>query len=239
MNLIQNQFSKNAKTYSDYNFIQNLVSKELISQISDKPKNILDIGCGTGAIYRNIDWEIENFIGVDFSEKMLETHPKNKNITLFFQDFNNLDIELLKKQRFDRIISSSALQWASNLEQTFYDISKLEIPISFAIFTSGTFKTLHKTAGIKSPLKNIDEVKDVANKYFQADFKILNYKLEFETVLDIFKYIKKSGVSGGKKKLSFQETKKLMKNYPVKYLEFEIILFNNSVSPKKIMNFCD
>ena len=227
MNPIQNQFSKNAKTYSDYNFIQNLVSKELISQISDKPKNILDIGCGTGAIYKNIDWKIENFIGVDFSEKMLETHPKNKNITLFFQDFNNLDIELLKKQRFNRIISSSALQWASNLDKTFSDIAKLETPLSFAIFTSGTFKTLHKIAGIKSPLKSADEVQEMANNYFQANFTILNYKLEFDTVLDIFKYIKKSGVSGGKKQLTFQETKKLMKSYPVKFLEFEILLFNN------------
>jgi len=227
VNPIQNQFSKNAKTYSDYNFIQNLVSKELISQISDKPKNILDIGCGTGAIYKNIDWKIENFIGVDFSEKMLETHPKNKNITLFFQDFNNLDIELLKKQRFDRIISSSALQWASNLDKTFSDIAKLETPLSFAIFTSGTFKTLHKIAGIKSPLKSADEVQEMANNYFQANFTILNYKLEFDTVLDIFKYIKKSGVSGGKKQLTFQETKKLMKSYPVKFLEFEILLFNN------------
>jgi len=227
VNPIQNQFSKNAKTYSDYNFIQNLVSKELISQISDKPKNILDIGCGTGAIYKNIDWKIENFIGVDFSEKMLETHPKKKNITLFFQDFNNLDIELLKKQRFNRIISSSALQWASNLDKTFSDIAKLETPLSFAIFTSGTFKTLHKIAGIKSPLKSADEVQEMANNYFQANFTILNYKLEFDTVLDIFKYIKKSGVSGGKKQLTFQETKKLMKSYPVKFLEFEILLFNN------------
>lgn len=226
MNPIQNQFSKNANSYSDYNFIQNSVAKKLIAKIQDFPQNILDIGCGTGAIYKNIAWKIENFIGVDFSEKMLENHPQNQNTTLFFQDFNSLDIELLQKQRFDRITSSSALQWSQDLDKTFSDISKLNTKISFAIFTSGTFRTLHKTAGINSPLRNIDEVKELGAKFFKVEMEILKYKMEFPNSLEIFKYIKKSGVSGGEKKLNFRETKNLIKDYPIKYLEFEILLLH-------------
>jgi len=43
----------------------------------------------------------------------------------------------------------------------------------------------------------------------------------------MFKYIKKSGVSGGEKKLSYKEIKKLINNYPLNYLEFEILVLKN------------
>lgn len=39
----------------------------------------------------------------------------------------------------------------------------------------------------------------------------------------MFKYIKKSGVSGGEKQLSYKETKQLMHTYPLSYLEFEVL----------------
>jgi len=37
--------------------------------------------------------------------------------------------------------------------------------------------------------------------------------LEFENIEKIFQYIKRSGVSGGKQKLSYRQIKNLMKNY--------------------------
>jgi malonyl-CoA O-methyltransferase len=36
-------------------------------------------------------------------------------------------------------------------------------------------------------------------------------------------YIKKSGVSGGEKKLTYKQVKNLIKNYPLDYLEFEVL----------------
>jgi malonyl-CoA O-methyltransferase len=39
----------------------------------------------------------------------------------------------------------------------------------------------------------------------------------------MFRYIKQSGVSGGERKLSYTQTKQLMENYPLKYLEFEVL----------------
>jgi malonyl-CoA O-methyltransferase len=38
----------------------------------------------------------------------------------------------------------------------------------------------------------------------------------------MFKYIKQSGVSGSRKVLGYKQTKKLMREYPVNYLEFEV-----------------
>jgi malonyl-CoA O-methyltransferase len=39
----------------------------------------------------------------------------------------------------------------------------------------------------------------------------------------MFKYIKKSGVSGGEKRLGYKEMKVLMELYPLNYLEFEVL----------------
>jgi len=226
-NLIKNQFSKNAKTYDDFNIIQAKVIEKLMQFIINKPLNILDIGCGTGTLYKSINWELEKFVGLDFSQEMLDKHPNDSKTILLCKNFNNPEsFEELKIYNFNRVVSSSSLQWADNLDSVFYNISKLNTPISFAIFTSGTFKTLHKVASINSPLRTEDEIKNLSEKYFDANFELLNYQLAFPSVRSMFQYIKKTGVSGGENKLNYKELRQLMKEYPLDYLEFEVLIIN-------------
>jgi len=97
------------------------------------------------------------------------------------------------------------------LDDVFKNIVSLNAPVALAIFTANTFKTLNKTAGLKPLLRSRKEI-----------VEIVEYKLEFESVRDIFRYIKKSGVSGSRRLLSYKETKRLMQEYPFNYLEFEV-----------------
>jgi malonyl-CoA O-methyltransferase len=39
----------------------------------------------------------------------------------------------------------------------------------------------------------------------------------------MLRYIKQSGVSGGKRQLSYKDIKNLLDNYPLDYLEFEVL----------------
>jgi malonyl-CoA O-methyltransferase len=55
----------------------------------------------------------------------------------------------------------------------------------------------------------------------------VEYELTFESVDEIFTYIKKSGVSGGRNALSYKQMKNLMKEYPSKTLEFEVLFARN------------
>jgi len=224
---VQNEFSQNAKDYNTYNIIQTKVIEELLTQLSDKPTSLLDIGCGRGGIYKSISWPIEKFIGVDFAQGMLDLHPTEANIELFINDFNDIDsLNVFEQYSFDRIISSSSLQWANDLDQTLKKISTLKTPITFAIFTSGTFKTLYKTASIPPLLRSADEVIEIAKKYFDAEYKVLNYRLNFDSVRQMFQYMKKSGVGGGRNILTYMQMKMLMNEYPLGYLEFEIVLLH-------------
>ena len=225
---ISTEFSKNASNYNNLNEIQNLVVEKLLSLVDSKPQFILDLGCGSGALCKSIDWEYKKFIGVDFAPGMLELHPKSSFIESIYGNFNDqILFDNLITNSYDCIFSASALQWADNLEETFKNIKKLDAPIALAIFSSNTFATLNKTASIPSLLKSANEIKVLQEKYFDADFEIVNYKLEFKSVRDMFKYIKRSGVSGSRSVLSFKEMKNLMNNYPLTYLEFEVIFLTS------------
>jgi len=220
---ISTEFSKHAQEYGHLNTIQNYVIQKLLALQNKQPKKILDLGCGSGALCKSIDWKYEQFTGVDFAPGMLELHPKADNIESIYGNFNDKTLfDNLLVNQYDIIFSASALQWAENLETTFRYIKSLQAPVALAIFTSNTFKTLNKTAGLHSLLKSAEYIEVLQKKYFDAHFEIVTYKLEFESVRDMFSYIKRSGVSGSRKVLSFKETKNLMHTYPLSYLEFEV-----------------
>ena len=221
---ISSEFSKHAEDYNSYNIIQNKVIDKLLLHVEDEPRNILDLGCGNGSLCKAINWKYKHFTGVDFAPGMLELHPKSKKIECIYGDFNDKALfENLSTYKYDFIFSASALQWAEDLDLVFSNIKKLDTPIALAIFTSNTFKTLNKTADIKPLLRSADGVKRLQEKYFDAEFEVITYKLEFESTRDMFKYIKKSGVSGSRKVLDYKQSKKLLKEYPLDYLEFEVV----------------
>ncbi len=232
MNVIE-EFSRFANLYDRYNTIQSRVAKRLTSKIDIKDYNrILDIGCGSGLIYKNIIKSIKfnEFVALDFSKKMLDIHPTSKNIKKIYFDFNNReDFNTLKNSSYDFIISSSALQWSRDLDMTLKEISRLSNLFYFSIFTSGTFRTLHQIAGIKSPIYDKEYIEEVVNRYYISSFELINYRLKFSNIYEMLRYIKRSGVSGGKRQLSYLQIKDIIRNYPLNYLEFEV-LFIKAIS---------
>ncbi len=220
---VSSEFSKYASHYGSRNIIQNKVIDKLLSLVEQEPKNILDLGCGSGALCKKIIWDYKHFTGIDFATGMLELHPKSDKIESIYGNFNDEALfENLLTNEYDYIFSASALQWANDLELVFKHVKAFNAPIAFAIFTSNTFKTLNETAELKSLLRSADEINELQNKYFDGNFEIVNYRLEFESTREMFRYIKQSGVSGSRKVLDYKQTKNLMDKYPVNYLEFEV-----------------
>ncbi len=221
---VREEFSRFAAEYGIHNVIQTRVAEKLIADTTDRPRKVLDLGCGNGTLFSRIAWPLERFVGVDFSEEMLLRHPKGERIELVCGDFNDPSLFLrLGGERFDRVYSASALQWSHDLDGVFASIAALDAPVSLAIFTSGTFRTLHETAGLPPLLNSSEEVMGAAQRHFDAEFEIVRYALEFESVREMFRYIKRSGVSGGRRVLGVAQTKALMENYPLKLLEFEVL----------------
>ncbi len=221
---VKNEFSKYANEYKNHNIIQQLIAKSLVRDLEFQPKNILELGCGSGQVYKNISWDINFYIAIDFSKQMCALHPKAKNIQVKCFDFDSEEFfDFLKDKKYDIILSSSALQWSKNLPKLVKNLSLCSNKINAVLFTSNTFKSIHKIAQIKSPILSEKEIKSAFSKYFTCEFETLLYKLEFENKKELFSYIKKSGVSGGSSSLDFKMAKKLYKEYDLNYLEFEVV----------------
>jgi len=226
-NVIQ-EFSRFAHEYDTYNVIQAEVAKSLVEQLPNSHYNtIIDIGCGSGEVYKNLEKDscsFDHFVALDSSPEMLEIHPSSSKIDKICADFNRVQtFENVSLEYTPLVISSSALQWSKDLDFTLSEISKKSSQAYFAIFTSDTFKALHETAKITSPIYSETVLRETIEKYYRAKFELKKYKLHFESVREMFNYIKKSGVSGGEKQLTYKQTKQLMKRYPLDYLEFEVL----------------
>jgi malonyl-CoA O-methyltransferase len=225
---IVKEFSRFAHEYKKYNVIQKEVAQYLSTLIREKNyQHILDIGSGDGAVYKCLlEQKItyDTFTALDFSKEMLAIHPDSKNINKVYVDFNQtLSVSDLGREKFDLIVSASALQWSTDLNSTLKNTSKFSGEFCLALFTSGTFRTLHETAKINSPIYSLEEILEALERYFKFDYEVVNYVLNFESVHDMLHYIKKSGVSSGEKKLSYKGVKALMSDYPLRYLEFEVL----------------
>ncbi len=231
---VEKEFSKNAKNYNEYNIIQKQVAKKLISWLDTYPKKIIDLGCGCGEIYKLIDWELEYFVGIDISKTMCKLHPKSDKIKVLNANYeDDLFYEKnLKNNNFDIMISSSSLQWCNDIEKVIKNFSKISNQCAVSIFCKGTFKTIYKKASLKSFLPKYENVIKIFQKYYNIEFEIEKYKLYFSDNLSKFRYIKKSGVSGGERRLSYVDTKQLIQNYPFDYLEFEVLYIKGEkISP--------
>ncbi len=231
-NVIQ-EFSRFAHEYDTYNVIQAEVAKSLVAQLPNTHySTLIDIGCGSGEVYKNLEKNnvtFDHLMVLDSSQEMLEIHPSSKKIEKRCADFNRLEtFENLSLDPETLLLSSSALQWSKDLDFTLSEIAKKSPHAYFAIFTSNTFKTLHDTAKITSPIYSEDVLRSTIEKYYRATFELKKYKLHFESVREMFNYIKKSGVSGGEKQLTYKQTKQLMKSYPLDYLEFEVLFVKAS-----------
>ena len=222
---IKNEFNKNANLYGSYNIIQKEVAKDLISLINNKPKKILDIGCGDGEVYKNIHWKIDCFIGVDFAKNMCLCHPVLDNVKILNLDFNHQNsFDILSSYHFDTVISSSALQWAFDLGFVFKNIKKLAPHFVLSIFTADTFKELHNKLGIKSPIFTKKEIlKAVQTNLENTNILEKKYILNFDSTKDLLDYIKKSGVSSGTKLSSFKALRDIIKKNSIKQMSTEVI----------------
>jgi malonyl-CoA O-methyltransferase len=224
MTPVQEQFSKYAVEYNSNNIIQQIVSKALVREIVGKPQKILELGCGSGQVFRNIDFDFNYYKAIDFSKEMCQIHPTHKNVEVLALDFDTEEFhQNIKNEKYDLILSSSALQWSKDLTKIVKSLSRISDNLNMVLFTSNTFKTIFELTSTISPILDLKEIKKSFDKFYRCEYEVLNYKIEFKNKKNLFNYIKNSGVSGNKKTLSFEQAKHLYKNYNLGYLEFEVV----------------
>ncbi len=218
------EFRRFASDYGRYSLIQDRVAKALVSKIEKPFEKIVDLGCGSGGFFRAYEHPFTRYCAVDLAPQMLSLHPGGEGVQKLVGDFDDPRLySRLGEEDFDLLVSSSALQWSRNLDLALQRIAALGLPVALAVFTSGTFASLHSAAGTVSPIRSKEETVAAIERNFDAEIDILRYELYFSDRLSMLRYIKRSGVSGGRRQLTFAQTKKILQEYTLPYLEFEVV----------------
>lgn len=216
-------FSRNARTYDDHTRVQKGVARHLVQRIQESPQTIMDLGCGGGEVLKNIEWAFKSFVGVDSSVHMSASHPRSEHISILHDDFEAECLYEAYPQGFDLIISSSALQWAKDLTALFPKLARTSNAVALAIFTDKTFETLYALSGLKTFLPNAQALIELAQVHFECTTEIKTYRIVSKNTRELFGTIKRSGVSGGEKRLGVTQMRQLMREYPYDYLECEVV----------------
>ena len=178
---VKNEFSKYANQYNSHNIIQQIVAKSLVREMRGKPETILELGCGSGQIFKHIDWPIQRYKAIDFSQSMCDLHPKGENVVVECYDFDTPEfIDSIKNESYDLVLSSSALQWSKDLEKITKTLAHITKEINAVLFTSNTFKTIQKLSGNPSPILSEEAIKEAFSTHFECEFETIAYKLEFD-----------------------------------------------------------
>ncbi|MDR1451779.1 MAG: methyltransferase domain-containing protein [Helicobacteraceae bacterium] len=225
-NAATRRFDRFSKDYAKLNGLQTAIARELIDATRIRPKRVADLGCGDGAIYRQMPRSTECFVAIDASLSMLALHPSGLEVHKTLIDFNDakaLSSSLAALSPFDLIVSSCALQWAADLDATLKAVAPFGSRIAFAIFTDGALSLLRNLSGAKTPALSIDKAREIVARYFKARFWTKRYRVEFASKREMFAYIRKSGVGGGLARLGVADAKRMIAEYPSASLDYETL----------------
>lgn len=142
---VKRAFSKAAVHYDRLAALQQTIGFRLLKTIAhEKPKNILDIGMGTGLLTENLCAQFPNaeIVGLDFSDGMIEyARKKNPYFRIVQADARKLPF---KKNIFDMVISNLAYQWVDDLNGAFEKVFNVLKKGGVFYFSSFGPKTLEE-----------------------------------------------------------------------------------------------
>jgi len=143
-------FSKAALRYDKYAWFPQRASKRLLGFMPSslrRPMNILDIGCGTGAMVVNLSRRFKRarVIGLDLAYGMLRVAAgrKDRNGEVFLQA--DLDRLPFKNGMFEMVTSNLVYQRVSNLNRALKKVNRILIPggrLYISLAVDGTLREL-------------------------------------------------------------------------------------------------
>ncbi len=146
-NIIRQNFDRASITYSQYDDVQKKAAFDLVSKMMSvcpnlNPDKILDIGCGTGNLIREL-YKIfpqSAYHINDISASMLERTVKKFENKIDFKTIHG-DVERLNlRNNYDVIVSNMCLQWSDDLNLVIENLLKHTKILVFSCLLKDSFK---------------------------------------------------------------------------------------------------
>jgi len=205
--IIAKNFSRGAKNYDEFAFIQKIVAQKLCnfaaSYVKENSK-ILDLGSGTSFIAKQFsDKKNLQIFEIDLALDMLKSwDDRPSNIFPIQSDLEKLP---LKNNSFDIILSSFSLQWINDFEKNFSQFFSLLKPqgiFAFSLPVTGSLRELDS-----ANIFNFNELPAVENLtsalkksgFTEILFEQETLKQEFTKGSEALKSLKKIGANHAEK----------------------------------------
>jgi len=233
--IITENFSKNAANYDEHSEVQKKCAQILITSGGKKEKirNILEIGCGTGAytcLLRE-EYKQATIKAVDISAKMIRRARgkiSDKKVQFAVSDGE----KIFFKTKFDLITSNASFQWFSDIGRALRRFSELitdDGSLNFSIYGPGTFIELKKVFEIyfeqdqflsSDRFVPFEEIRHLLRQQFtKVEIKKRYFTSTFSNLTDFFIDIKKSGARGEGVRGKFFFGKRGLQNMERIYIE--------------------
>ena len=168
---IQRQFNRSSISYDTHAHVQRTMADQLVKPLigwggngfTDEP-NILEIGCGTGALTQLVmqEWPSGNLTALDIAPEMIKLAERRVQLANDHQctgksspdriRFIHADIESWAADApaftYDIIISNACFQWLRNPEETLGHLQRILRPrglLLFSTFGPDTFNEMHRS----------------------------------------------------------------------------------------------
>lgn len=126
---------------------------------------VLDLGCGTGFLFKHINKQVKSMVGLDLSQKALQEARKciknMSNISLVRADSDNTPF---LDQTFDKVFAITVLQNMPDPTKTLLEMKRISKPLAtFAVtglkkmFTQESFINLLEEAQLKIVKLNVNK----------------------------------------------------------------------------------
>lgn len=224
---LKNKFRKSMDKYDENAFVQRITAEKLVSSLSQKKfDKILEIGCGTGILTKQIEQNLvfQKYFANDIVEK-----SKNYIDGIISENTfvcgNAQKIKLPYK--VDLIISNAVFQWFENLDKVleyYSSLLKIDGIIAFSTFSPENFLEIREVTGLTLNYKNIDELKEIVEKNFEIiHIEKFAYKMNFSTPLQILAHMKNTGVNSlTEKHWGIKNVKEFCDKYREKFPELSL-----------------
>lgn len=132
----------------DYDFYYNTIKIEL-NKYNIIPRNILEIGIGTGNLTKRMNFETDSYIGIDLSQEMLEIASNNL--------IDKKDISLLNANIIDFTLENSFHLAISTLDTINYILDEKELLLAF----ENVYNSLKKDSAFIFDINSENKLREV------------------------------------------------------------------------------
>ena len=207
--LIKFSFSRFSESYDKEAVLQKEAARILIDFAGDLKGKGVDLGCGTGFLYRLSKWK--DIIGIDIAEDMVRFYKKfNKNVVI--ADMEELPF---KENSFDYAVSNFSIHWA-DFGKTVTEIKRVLKPEGRFIFNipiGGSLEVVERILGeIQFDFICVPEVLQTLKEkgFLINDFFVENLKKEFKDGYSLLVHLHKTGVAINTKSSSLSEKRRIV-----------------------------